>query len=271
MSIVNAALARVTDVVLLPFSTWHPLAGLSVVSLATAVVMLVVFKKTSNQQRLAAVKRSIHAGIFEIRLYNDDFRAILRAQREILRDNLRYLALSVLPMLWVIVPLVLLIAQLQFHYGYAPLEPGARVLLKMQLRDGTADTVSLDAPSGVRLESPAVWLPGAREVVWRLAATDPGRHELRLHVGSHEYVKTLRVDGGVVRRSPYRLEPTFLNQLLYPSEPPLPDDGPAAGISIGYEARSIPVLGWDLDWMVVYFALSLVFAFALKKPLGVTI
>jgi hypothetical protein len=80
MSIVNAALARVTDILLLPFSGWHPLAGLSVVSLATAVVMLVIFRRTSNQQKLAAVKRSIHAGVFEIRLYNDDFFAILRAQ-----------------------------------------------------------------------------------------------------------------------------------------------------------------------------------------------
>jgi uncharacterized membrane protein (DUF106 family) len=271
MSIVNAALARVTDILLLPFSGWHPLAGLSVVSLATAVVMLVIFRRTSNQQKLAAVKRSIHAGVFEIRLYNDDFFAILRAQREILRDNVRYLWLSVLPMVWVIVPLVLLIAQLQFHYGYAPLQPGTRVLLKVQLRDGPPDAVSLDAPSGVRLDTPAVWLPGAREVVWRLAPKAPGTYDLRLHAGSHEYVKALRVDGGVVRRSPVRPEPTFLNQLLYPSEPPLPADGPVAAISIGYEEREISVFGWDVNWMVVYFALSLVFAFALKKPLGVTI
>ena len=99
--------------------------GLAVVSLATAIVMLArSFKRTSNQTRLAAVKRQIHAALFEIRLFNDDLRAIFRAQREMLRHNLTYLRLSLVPMLWMIVPLVLVIAQLQFHYGYAGLEVG---------------------------------------------------------------------------------------------------------------------------------------------------
>ena len=271
MALLNAALARATDLVMTPFSGLHPLIGLSVVSLATAVVMLVIFRRTSNQQKLVAVKRSIHAGVFEIRLYNDDFRAILRAQREILRDNAKYLWLSVVPMVWVILPLVLVIAQLQFHYGYAPIQPGDRVLLKAQLRGAAADEVSLDAPDDVRLDTPAVWLPAVREVVWRLEPKRPGRHDLTLRVGQQQYVKTFQVGGSVVRRSPVRLEQGWLNQLFYPSEPPLPADGPVAAISLSYVEHDLPVFGWDLNWMVVYFVLSLAFAFVLKKPLGVTI
>ena len=53
--------------------------------------MLLVFKKTSNQAKLEAVKRQIHACLFEIRMFSDDLPAILRAQREILRHNLRYI------------------------------------------------------------------------------------------------------------------------------------------------------------------------------------
>ena len=56
--------------------------------------MLIVFKKTSNQARLEAVKKQIHACLFELRLFSDDLPAILRAQGEILRHNLRYLGLS---------------------------------------------------------------------------------------------------------------------------------------------------------------------------------
>lgn len=271
MSPVNASLVRATDVFLAPFSGLHPLVGLSILSLVTAAVMLVVFKRTSNQAKLAEVKRSIHAGIFEIRLYNDDFRAIARAQAEILRDNAKYLWLSVIPMVWVILPLVLVIAQLQFLYGYSPIEPGDRVLIKVQLRDGGADTVSLDPPPDVRLDTPAVWLPAVKEVVWRVQPTQAGRYDLRLNVGSEHYAKTLLVGDGVVRRSPSRLDGSLLNQLLYPSEPPLPADGRVSAITVAYEEQDLSVFGWDLNWMVVYFALSLIFAFALKKPLGVTI
>jgi hypothetical protein len=271
MSVLNAILARVTDAVLAPLSALSPLVGLTVVSLVTAVVMLIVFKRASNQTRLAAVKRSIHAALFEIRLFNDDFRAIVRAQGEILRHNAVYLWLSVLPMIWVIVPLMLVIAQLQFHYGYAAVAPGEDVLLKVQLRRGSGDDVSLDAHPAVRPATPAVWLPASSEVVWRLRAAQPGRYDLRIRVGAETHAKSMHVAGGVVRRSPLRPNGSLLDQLLYPSEPPLPGDAAVSAISLGYRERDIDVLGWDMNWMVVYFGLSLLFAVALKKPLGVTI
>jgi uncharacterized membrane protein (DUF106 family) len=271
MSVVNAGLTRATDVLLAPFSALPPLVGLSVASLMTAAGMLVVFKRTSDQARLAAVKRSIHAALFEIRLFNDDLRAIMRAQLEMLRHNGTYLRLSLAPMLWVIVPLAFVIGQLQFHYGYAPLQPGDRVLLKVQLREGSGEGVVLEAPPEVRLDTPAVWLPGAKEVVWRVSPSRAGRYDLRVKVGSDTYTKSLRAAGGVVRRSPMRLDTSIVNQFLYPSEPPLPDDAPVAAITVAYPEQDLEVFGWSLNWMVWYFGLSLIFAFALRKPFGVTI
>lgn len=271
MTLVNGFLVVVTDAALTPFRSLPPIVGLAVVSLVTAVVMLLVFKRTSDQARLAAIKRSIHASLFEIRLFNDDFRAIARAQLEILRENAKYLWFSAVPMLWVIVPLVLVIAQLQFYYGYAPLRVAEDVLLKVQLREGTGDEVSLEAPPQLRLETPAVVLPGAREVVWRIRPTEPGSYAMLVQVGADTYPKRVQVEGGVVRRSPVRLDGSLFDQILYPSEPPLPAGGPVSAITLTYDEQDVSVFGWELHWMVWYFALSLVFAFALKGPLGVTI
>lgn len=271
MSVLNAGLATATDLLMAPFSTLPPIVSLAVVSLVTAAAMLVVFKRTSDQTRLAAVKRLIHAGLFEIRLFNDDLLAIMRAQLEILRHNATYLRLSLVPMLWVIVPLVLLIAQLQFLYGYAPLQPGERALLKVQLRDNSAGDVSLEVPAALHLDTPAVRLPGAKEVVWRLRPTQAGEYDVQVKVGPDSYTKQIQVAGGVVRRSPVRLESSLVNQLLYPSEPPLPDNAPVTAITVAYREQDLEVYGWSLNWMVWYFALSLIFAFALRKPFGVTI
>ena len=80
MSYLNSILRVVFDGILFPFRGLPPLVGLVVVSLVAAIGMLLVFKATSNQDRLAAVKRSIHGCLFEIRLFNDDLRAIMRAQ-----------------------------------------------------------------------------------------------------------------------------------------------------------------------------------------------
>jgi uncharacterized membrane protein (DUF106 family) len=288
VSLLNAVLARSVDLLLAPFRQLPPIVGLVVVSLATAVAMLLIFKRTSNQARLAAVKRQIHAALFEIRLFNDDLRAIFRAQGEILRHNLTYLRLSLVPMLWMIVPLVLVIAQLQFHYGYGGLTPGEPVLLKAQVRDGVtivssppdvalASTAArepaavLEAPQQIEVKTPAVWIPATREVIWRISPQAAGNYELQLRLGRETYSKSVRVSDDVVRRSPVRLERGFLNQLLYPAEDALPTDAALTSISVAYPEKDVLVFGWEVHWMIVYFALSMLFAFALRKRFNVTL
>jgi hypothetical protein len=275
MSLLNAALRHVFDLALAPFAGMPPIVGLTVVSLVTAVFMLVVFKHTSNQAALEAVKRRIHACLFEIRLFNDDLRAIFRAQNEILRHNLTYLRLSLAPMVWILPPLVLAMAQLQFHYGYEGLRPGERTLLEVDLRPGAAadrPRAVLDVPPGLRAETDAVWVPAESQLAWRLAAERDGDFELGLSVdGAPRVTKTVRVTGKTVRLSPERVDHGFISQLLYPAEAPLPSSGPIRSIRLAYPDRDVSVLGFGLYWMIPFFALSIVFAFALRGVFKVTI
>ena len=273
MSAVNGLLRAVFDALLLPFRSLPPIVGLLVVSLVAAIGMLLVFKATSNQALLDAVKRQIHACLFEIRLFSDDLPAILRAQGEILKHNAKYLALSIVPMLWMMVPLLFVVAQLQFHYGYRGLRPGEDFIVKARLKEDAAarPAARLEAPAGLEVSTPAVWVPSERELAWRLRAQQWGDYELKLNVDGQEYSKTAQVSPQVRRRSPERLEPTFLNQLLYPAEPPLPKESPLASIALSYPEASVSIFGWQLNWLVAFFLLSIAFAFALRRRLGVTI
>jgi uncharacterized membrane protein (DUF106 family) len=272
LAALDAGLDALFDVLLRPLAALPPLASLAIVSVLTAIVMLLVVRRTSNQEALDQVKRRIHASLFEIRLFNDDLRAIFRAQGDMLRENLTYLRLSLAPMLWMIVPFVLVIAQLQFHYGYDGLDVGRPVLLTAHLRTTNGgEAARLDAPPGVRVDAGAVWFPSAQDVMWRITPIAPGDHELRLQIGGQTVTKTIHASSRIARRSPSRLEAGFVNLLLYPAEPPLPTDGPVTAIALPYPERDIVVLGWRLNWMVVFFVLSIVFAFALRKPFGVTL
>jgi len=277
MSYVNAALRPVFDLALAPFAGLPPIVSLLVVSLVTAVAMLAVFKRTSDQPALAAVKRRIHAGLFEIRLFNDDLRAILRAQGEILRHNMTYLRLSLVPMVWILPPLVLVIAQLQFHYGYEGLRPAEATVLKVDLRPdtlspGTRPEATLDLPPGLSAQTGEVWLPAEDQLAWRLAAEREGDFEIGVQIdGAPRVTKTVRVTREVVRLSPVRVDPGFLSQLIYPAEPPLPAEGPVRAISIDYPDREVSVLGLGLHWMIPFFVLSIAFAFALRGWFKVTI
>jgi uncharacterized membrane protein (DUF106 family) len=253
--------------------------GVALMSLAVAVGMLLVFRFASDQEKLAAVKSRIHACIFEIRLFNDDLRAIMRAQMEILRHNLTYLRLTIKPMLWMMVPIVLLIAQLQFHYGYSGLAPGDSAVVSLTFKEesftvgtgGDKPDVRLVAPPGIAVETPAVWIPSLKKLAWRIGAERPGAYKLELEVDGQIYAKSVLVSDVVERRSPIRLEPGFFNQLLYPAEDPLPKDSPVGAIELGYKDYEIDVFSWRLHWLIVFFILSVVFAFSLKGFFGVTI
>jgi uncharacterized membrane protein (DUF106 family) len=277
MSLVNAALRPVFDLALAPFSGLPPLVSLVIVSLVTAVFMLIVFKRTSNQAALAEVKRRIHAGLFEIRLFNDDLRAILRAQSEILRTNLTYLKLSLVPMVWILPPLVLVIAQLQFHYGYQGLSPTEATLLQVDLKPqtvspGVRPRARLELPPGIGAETGDVWIPAESQLAWRLAPEREGDYEVGVSIdGSPVVTKTVRVTDRTVRLSPIRVGPDFLSQLIYPAEPPLPAEGPIQAIHVDYPDREISVLGFGMHWLIPFFVLSIVFAFALRGWMKVTI
>ena len=188
MWILNNILNIVFDGLLFPFRTLHPLVGLLVVSVLGSIGMLMAYKKTSNQDGIEAVQRQIHACIYEIRLFSDDFRAIMVAQFWILGHNLKYLGLSLVPVVWMIIPFVLVVAQMQFHYGYSGLEPGETAIVKVVLKNGTnlagaaagfssagpGDALSLEAPDGISLDSRQLWIPERNEADWRIEAGESG-------------------------------------------------------------------------------------------------
>ena len=277
MTWINAGLGGLVGAALSPFQSLPPIVGLSVVSLVGAVGMLLVFRATSNQPAITAVKRRIHAGIFEIRLFNDDLRAMFGAQFEILRHNLTYLRLSLTPLVWMFVPLLLLIAQLQFYYGFDGFAPGQSAIVKVRLKEGasaasgTTPAIALEAPSGLRVETPIVWIPSEREAAWRIGMDQPGDYELKVSLDGRSVTKQIRVSDRIGWRTPERLEAGFLNQVLYPAEAPIENDVPIEAIMVAYPEREISLLGFGTHWLIAFFVLSLVFAFALKSRFGVVI
>lgn len=276
MSALNSVLRTLFDIVTSPLQGFPAIVGVALLSLVTAVGMLLVFRYASNQEKMVEVKTRIHACVFEIRLFNDDLRAILRAQAEILRHNGTYIGLTIKPMLVMIVPIVLLIAQMQFHYGYSGLEPGEDAVLTVFFNedmDGGSDKpeVHVEAPAGLAVETDSVWIPANREMSWRVGAEKSGEYELKIGWGSDVVTKSVLVSDAIARRSPNRLAPGFFNQLLYPAEDPLPQGSPIRSIELGYPDEDVDLFGFRLHWLIWFFLLSIVFAFSLRGVFGVTI
>src|ERR1039457_2819306 len=88
--------------------TW----SLTAIAAVTGVVLLWVWKRFSNQERIALAKRQTRAQLYAMRLYTDDPALIFRAQRQLLLWTGRYLAGMLRPTSVAIVPLLVLFLQL---------------------------------------------------------------------------------------------------------------------------------------------------------------
>ena len=271
MTVLNAPLVRGADLVLTPLAALPAPVGVTMAALVTALAILWVVRLTSDQHALAAVKRQIHADLFEMRLFNDDLRALLRAQGAVLAHNGRYLRLSLLPLVCTAVPLALGIAQLQAWYGYSGLAPDVPVLVSADLAPGVEPADPRLEGDGVRVDGEAMYFPSLRQLIWRVVPTASGARQLVLEVNGVRYEKSLVVATGLARRSPIRPPAALIDQLLEPSEPPIPPGGPLAAIHVPYPERSIGVFGGSLHWLVLYLVVSFAFVLLLRKPLGVVI
>ncbi len=268
MAIVNLIAGGIFDVLLYPFRGLSPWFGMVLVSLLTAFLMLWVFKLTSNQDGLRKAKNAIKAHLLELRLFKDNMRVSLRAQGRILRANGRYIACNTKPLLVMIVPLLLILAQLNLWFGASPLRPGETALVKLKLADG-ADPLALDVtvePSpGLAVETPAVRIADLREIAWRIRAPKAGPASLAFVVAGRTFVKDVAVAGRRLSKvSTLAVGRSFIRQLLYPGEKPLPGDTPVTSIEVLYPAGGLPLLGLSVNWLVAYLILSIIFGFAFK-------
>lgn len=275
MHVVNLVFGAIVGAILLPFRGMSPWVGLTVVSLLTALLMLEVYKLTSDQATIRRAKDRIKAHLLEMRLYKDNMRATLGAQAGVLKANLTYLGANLKPLAVMIVPLVLILAQLSLWYDRAPLRPGQETLLKVGLAAG-ADPLTLDlaleASAGVEVTSPPVRIPDAHEVVWRLKAVSPGEGRLLLRTGGRTIGKTVTVGGRLLTRvSPIASRGSLVSRVLYPGEAPLPAGTAVRSVELLYPAAGLRAFGLDVSWLVAYLVLSIVFGLALKGVFKVEI
>ena len=265
----NSIFGKIFDLFFLPFrGLSSPWWGMLVVSALTGLLMLFIFKLTSNQSGIRRAKDRIKAHLLEMRLYNDSLRSQFKAQGGILKANFKYMSHSLKPMLVMFVPVILILIQLNFWFAYASLAPGQAALLKVTVKESInllETDIRLQPAPGLTIETPPLRIEEEGEVDWRISFTEAGVHTLDIVVGSEHFSKTVAVaERPLSRLSPRRVEKRFWEELFYPTEPPLDKSSAVSRIEVAYPTSGLPFLGWNMHWLIAFFILSVLFGFSLK-------
>ena len=275
MWIFNSAFGKLFDVLFLPFRGMSPWIGMILISFLTGLLMLFVFKWTSNQAGIQKVKNRIKAHLLELRLFKDSLSQSLRSQGNILRCNLRYISYSAKPMLVMIVPLILILIQLNFWFGYESLIPNESAILKIKLAEDQnllETQIAVQPSSGLVMETLPLRIEESQEINWRFSATQAGIQQFLVTINGETITKKVSVAQKPLSKiSPLKTSTKFLDQVMYPAESPIKSQIPVDSIEVQYPAKSMDLFGWKIHWIIVYFVLSIIFGFVFKGVFKVQI
>ena len=209
------------------------------ISLVVGLLMVVVFRYTSDQKAIHVAKDRLKAHLLALKLFQDQIPVVIRSYGRLVLATGHYLRLAFKPLLFLIVPLTFLIVQLDRYLGFVPLEAGQSFLIKVRMDNpDRLNEASLQLPKGLATTAPAVHVPSESEVAWRVVAEEAGEYIVNVQTSDRTFSKRVVVGSSLSRLSSVRLRGKFWERIFVSGEPALPDNNLIEAIDVQYPSRN---------------------------------
>jgi hypothetical protein len=232
--------------------------SLAAVSVACGLFALWIFRHTTDLAAVRSTIKRVYAHLLEFRLFYDEPRLIWRAQKAIVRENLRFFLLILRPALILTLPMAWLLVQLDAVYAYGPLPLGQPSVITAQVSGQfTPEDVAttLRMPPGISVETPPVRSMADRQISWRIRPLRPARGSLRLGFRGATIDKSIAAGTRRIFLVRQRVR-SLLQFLLHPEEARLPA-GEIAWVEVDYPKTDVVIAGIALPWIAWFALLSL--------------
>jgi len=243
----------------------------TIISAVMGVVLLVLFKYTSNQKAIGRVRDGVKADMLALKLFKDELPVTFASQGRLFLGAFKLLFYSLCPLAVMILPVVFVLAQMGAWYQLRPLAPGEKTVVTMQLNGSASDDlppVEIVGLEGAAVTVGPVRIPAQREISWEIEAQKPVRTQIVFAVHDQQVEKDLVIGDGFCRLSPLRPGWKWSDILLFPLEKPFHNDDTVHSISITYPERDSLTCGTDW-WVIYFFVVSLICALIFKPFLNV--
>jgi uncharacterized membrane protein (DUF106 family) len=261
-------ISRFFDFVLAPFAGMTPAVGLTAVSVVTGVVMVFLYKWTTDQETLKEIRDQIKIHFLEIRLYKDDMAEMFSIQKDILRENLKYLRYTFKAAILLIIPILFIIFDLNVRYSYHPIRPGGSFIVSAFAEEGGAlEKLKLSLPPSLTLEVPAIRVAEENRVSWQVRSGSAGSYNLAIHQGEKQYSMRVSVSNRVQRIYTEKDKGHRWTSRILPGAEFIPEDALLQKIRIEYPEQS-SFLGLQPGWLYYFFLVSMAAGLLVRRWIG---
>lgn len=280
----NAVVAcnRFFDLVWLPFLKRPWYFDFFIISLVSAFLFLIIFKKVSNQKQIRFYKNKILGHILYIRLYKDHPILTLKMVLHILGYQVMYFRYTLTPMIVIFLPLLVISVQINNRYGYLPFKGDDHFMIEVKL-DETAMSNSLknlrtirwNTSRGISIDSPPLRMLSEGSIIWRAKVISIQAERQYFQVSTAGTGET--VEKRIVTRmnnqrfSPKKQKWDLKGLFVNNGEGFISKTAPFKSITVSYERAGYPLLAWDIDPILLYFILTLLLSLIFKPLVRVSI
>ena len=271
----NSLITTLFSLLLTPLAGLKALWGLLAISIVAGIILVYIYGKISNQAALKRVKKRITAGIYESVLFRHDLPTSLRAQGGMLLGGVRYFGLAVPPLIVLLIPSLVILAQLNLRYGARSLQPGEHAVITVNLANEDAlFSTELSAQDATVQVTPPLRDLDAQSISWRVdaskaQATSPATLALAVN-GVQVNEPLFTGQQPAVLPTAQHTSPWW--QLLYPGAS-LPQElrSQVRSITVTYPEQELSVAGITVHWLLLFVVVSIVAGLVASKAIGIEV
>jgi hypothetical protein len=250
----NSGMNAVGKLLLAPLMAMPGWQSNAIISVIAGVLLMLLFKYTSNQSAIGRVRDRIKAHMLVLKLFKDSIAVTLQAQGTIFKGAFLLIFYALRPMLVMMLPVSLLLSQLSLFYQARPLLPNEEAIVIMQLADDIGDDwpdITIASMDAARISIDKTIVYGNKQLLWKIQAEKPGISRIVFQVGDEQVEKELAIGDGFMRTSIIRPGHNLGDLMLHPWETPFAADSVVQSITIEYPDRISKTSG--TDWWIGYF------------------
>ncbi len=242
-----------------PFSEFifnlHPLLSIAIIAFSVTLFTSLVYRFVTDQKVMKTLKGELKDLQKMMKEHRDKPEKLMRIQKEAMEKNMQYMRHSMKPMLFTMLPLILMFGWLNSHIAYEPIMPGQSFEVWVEMHRDAEGFVELEvypAHPDFEFETGAEQEIVDGEARWRLSGP-PGEYELRYHHDGETATQDLLITENPKYSSPTVSGSGSFRQLNIDNERVAP--------------LSFLGLGWS--WIWSYILLSIGFSMVIRKLLKV--
>jgi uncharacterized membrane protein (DUF106 family) len=249
------------DTVFNPLFGWllniPPLLAILFLSLLLGLISTLLQKYLTDQEKMRRLKddtKKMQKQMKEAQKEKDADK-VMKLQGKLMPIQMDLMKESFRPLLWTMLPFLLIFFWLNSHFGYYPVEPGVPFSVTAAFEEGLSGNATLVAPDGFTVDQPTKSIEDGK-ISWTVSGP-AGEHTLRIDYAGAQVSRTVLVT----------TERAYLN-------PVMALKGPVNAFNIG-NAKLYPAGKWNEwfggfpGWIFWYIILSIPISLGLKKILKV--